>query len=157
MQMQTFTQAIRTRIAWCGALASIVVLGCGSDRPDTATVRGVVELDGKPLSGFDNAGVLLTPKGGRMAKGVVQDDGSFELSTFGSGDGAIVGPAHVTVSATVDEPGAVTVDRGIGVRWIIPERFGGEDSGLSCDVAAGKENVFRIRLTSDGSGQVIAE
>ena len=147
----------RAHIVWYGALASIVALGCGSDRPGTATVRGVVELDGKPISGFDNAGVLFTPRGGRMAKGVVQADGTFELSTFGSGDGAIVGPAHVTVSATVDEPDAVTVDRGVGVRWIIPERFGGEDSGLSCDVVAGKENVFRIRLASDGSGEITAE
>jgi len=148
-------QSNKTCCWW--ALASLLAVGCGSDLPSTATVRGTVEFDGKPLTGFENASVLLTPRGGRMATGVIQADGSFELSSFGDGDGAIVGPAHLRVTATVDDPSAVTVDRGIGVRWTIPERFGGEDSGLSCEVLPGQENVFRIQLNSDGSSSINVE
>jgi hypothetical protein len=135
----------------------MLAVGCSGDLPPTATVRGTVEFDGKPLTGFENASVLLTPRGGRKATGVIQADSSFELSSFGDGDGAIVGPARIRVTATVDDPGAVTVDRGIGLRWIIPVRFGGEDSGLSCEVLPGQENVFRIQLNADGSGSVNVE
>ena len=140
---------------WCALLG--LLAGCGKSIPDTAPVRGVVEIDGKGLSGFDNAAVLFTPRGGRMARGVVEPDGSFELSTYGRGDGAIVGPAHVTVSATVDDPSAKNMERGVGVRWIIPERFSDEDSGLSCEVLPGTENFFRIELRSDGTGAVLRQ
>ena len=136
--------------------ATLLVVGCSGNLPRTAVVRGIVELDGSPLTGFDNASVLLTPRAGRMATGVVQPDGTFELGTFADGDGAIPGPAHVAVTATVDDPNAKNIERGIGVRWIIPSHFGGDDSGLSCEVVPGKENVFRIQLTSSGEGSIAA-
>ena len=149
------------RIANCLSAAPLamllVVIGCRQDLPTTAPVRGIVLLDGKPLSGFDNAAVLLTPRSGRMASGVIDQDGAFELSTVADRDGAPVGPADVTVSATVDDPNAANVERGIGVRWMIPERFSSEDSGLQCEVLPGEENVFRIELQSDGTGQMIRE
>jgi hypothetical protein len=144
--------------AWRGiAIVGVALLlsaGCGGNRPSTATVRGTVELDGRLLNGFDHGGVVFTPKGGRMAKGVIETDGSFQLSSFGRGDGAIIGTAHVTVSATVDDPEAKTVDRGVGVRWIIPAKFSGDDSGLQCEVLPGQENVYRIKLSSDGTGEI---
>lgn len=92
-----------------------------------------------------------------MASGVIQEDGTFKLSTFGEEDGAIVGPAHVTVSATVKDPTVQMEKHGAGVRWTIPEKFGTEDSGLNCDVVAGKENVFFIDISSNGSGTITAQ
>lgn len=138
-------------------MATTVAIGCGSDLPATAPVRGTVLLDGEPLTRFDNAAVLLTPRGGRMASGVIDEDGAFELSTYEPGDGAPVGPADVTVSATVDDPGATNVERGVGVRWVIPERFSSEDSGLECEVRPGEDNVFRIELQSDGTGEIVRQ
>lgn len=134
-----------------------VALGCSDDLPTTAPVRGVVLLDGEPLSGFDNAAVLLTPQGGRMASGVIDQNGEFELSTYGADDGATVGPAHLSVSATVDDPNASNEKHGVGVQWIIPEHFSGEESGLKCEVLPGEENVFRIELQSDGEGEVVRQ
>lgn len=92
-----------------------------------------------------------------MARGVINQQGAFELSTFEEGDGAPVGPANVTVSATVDDPNATNVERGIGVRWVIPESFSSEGSGLQCEVLPGEENVFRIELQSDGTGQIVRQ
>jgi len=132
---------------------SVLVVGCGR-APNYASVRGVVEYDGQPLTEFDNAAVIFTPKGGRLATGTIGSDGTFQLSTLGIGDGAVVGPARVSVSATVDsdEP---SLERHAGVRWVIPQEFADPDtSGLACEVEPGKENVFRIQLTSDGTASI---
>lgn len=94
-----------------------------------------------------------------MAKGIIDPaDGSFELTTYKEGDGALVGPARVTVSATVDDPRSTAEDKYPGVRWVIPETFADRDqSGLACEVTAGKKNVFRIKISSNGSGTVEAD
>lgn len=129
--------------------------GCGGNPSDIAPVRGVVEFDGKPLPEFDNAAVIFTPAGGRLAKGVIKKDGSFVLSTYGKEDGAVVGAAKVAVSATVDAAGGESIDRQAGVRWVIPEKFADADaSGLTCEVKPGEENEFRIRLSADGTGSI---
>lgn len=143
----------------CGSLLlTAFVTGCGDDRPDLAPVSGSVELDGKPLTEFDHAAVIFTPKGGRTAKGVIDpSDGTFELTTYRSGDGAIVGPALVSVSATVDDSSGPE-DKYQGVRWVIPKDFADRDlSGLRCEVVAGEKNVFRVRISSDGTGVIEAE
>lgn len=149
-----------TALLVASALAAFVCgSGCGSDLPSMAPVRGVVEFDGKPLTDFDNAGVTFTPRGGRLADGTISpQDGSFRLSTYKKGDGAIVGPAAVSVSATVDDSNAPELDRYHGVRWQIPVKFGHRDtSELNCEVVAGKVNFFRIKLAADGTGEIIAE
>jgi len=140
--------------------AACLAAGCSADVPATAPVSGIVELDGKPLKGHQHGGVMFTPTGGRLAKGAIEPGGSFRLSTFTEegGDGAIPGLAKVWVTATVNDPSAPPTEGGDAVRWIIPLKFGNPDtSGLACDVKAGEENVFRIKLSSDGSGQIEAE
>jgi hypothetical protein len=100
----------------------------------------------------------LVPEGGKMAKGKIESDGSFRLSTFGDEDGAIVGRASMAISATVEDPSAPEGEKYQGVRWIIPRKFGsGDTSELECEVKPGKENVFRIAISSDGSGVIKAE
>jgi hypothetical protein len=77
----------------------LAALGCGGkDRP--VPVEGVVTLDGKPIAG---AAVVFTPEGrGRTASAETREDGSFRLTTFKDGDGAI--PGNYKVLVTWEEP-----------------------------------------------------
>jgi hypothetical protein len=132
--------------------------GCGGDVPETAPVRGTVTVDGKPISGFKNAAVAFTPSAGRAAKSVISSkDGSFELSTYKSGDGARLGQHSVAVSATVDDRTAQSEERYAGVRFVIPEKFSkGDTSGLTYEVKPG-DNSIKIELRSDGTGSIVAQ
>ena len=69
--------------------------GCGGG-PKTYKVDGVVILDGKPLAG---ATVAFMPQAqdGHLARGLTDQDGKFQLSTFGTNDGAVRGEYKVTV------------------------------------------------------------
>lgn len=137
---------------------STAIAGCGDNSPELAPVRGIVEFDGKPIAGFQHAAVAFTPQGGRPAKGTVSSsDGSFELSTYSSGDGARIGTHAVVVSATVDDPSATAEDKYPGVRSVIPEKFANRDtSGLACEVEPGG-NFVRIQIRSDGTGAIVKE
>lgn len=148
--------------ARCRGLATaiaVIMLLCGcSDGNGLAPVRGVVEYDGKPLTGFDHAAVVFTPASGRFATSIVGPDGTFQLTTSGIGEGVVPGRAGVAVSATVNAMGKESQDREARVRWVIPEKFGNADSSsLSYDVLPGKENVLRIVLKSDGVGSISNE
>ena len=135
----------------------VLFCGCGGGLPETAPVHGVVTYDGKPLSGFKNAAVHFTPAAGRPAKSVVSpNDGSFELYTYKSGDGARLGRHMVAVVATVDDP-TDKDERYPGVRFVIPEKFANRDtSGLSYEVKP-EGNVIQIELRSNGTGAIVAQ
>ena len=125
--------------------------GCGGGGEiPTAKAGGVVTVDNQPLA---NAHVVFTPEKGRAATGQTASDGSFTLSTYGSGDGAIVGSHHVTVVARepgdgqYDRPGAPGIER--PGRSLISEKYGNTaTSGLAFDVAADGDNTYQIQLTS---------
>jgi hypothetical protein len=76
--------------------------GCGSsDAPPLATlpVAGKISYKGKPLT---QGTVTFAPEDGfgREASGPIQSDGSFTLSTFKTGDGAVPGVHRVAVTGT---------------------------------------------------------
>jgi hypothetical protein len=76
------------------------VVGCGAGGKPVKT-EGVVTLDGKPL---DGATVEFHPdppgKGSHIAAGRTGGDGTFHLTTFNTGDGAMPGTYKVLVSKT---------------------------------------------------------
>lgn len=151
------TRFLATVLPYVAAgLLVIAVGGCGGSTSEIAPVSGIVELDGQPMTGFHHAAVVFTPVGGRLATGKIGPDGTFRLTTYGAEDGAVVGTAKVSVSATVDAPAAKSADRlGASVRWVIPRKFGSADaSGMTCEVRPGEENQIRIALKSDGTGSV---
>jgi hypothetical protein len=146
---------------WCALvvpcfLASIV--GCSDSLPETAPVKGIVTIDGKPISEFDNAAVIFMPPKGRPAKSVIsKNDGSFELATYRTRDGARLGRHAVAVSATVNDASRSSEDKYSGVRFVIPEKFcNGETSGLTYKVEPGINNI-EIQLNSIGTGKIIAK
>ena len=98
---------------WFPPLLVALVLGLGGcgGGPKLYTVTGTVTLDGKPLPG---AAVLFLPtaEDGRQATGVTNADGSFQLETFKSRDGAQAGDYKVVVQYSESVPaGAVAAPK----------------------------------------------
>lgn len=66
--------------------------GCGKSHPPVAEVRGIVSYQGRPVAG---GRVMFLPNGGgKQGLGTIQPDGSYQLGTFGTVDGALVGKHH---------------------------------------------------------------
>lgn len=82
-----------------GGMLLIALAGCGhTSRPTYRTGGKVVFPDGKPLVGgmveFRSAGAEHTV----VARGQVQPDGSFQLSTYRPNDGAVEGEHSALVA-----------------------------------------------------------
>lgn len=76
-------------------LGLILIFGAsGCSQSDTIKVTGTVTFDGKPA---EEAEVMFTPTTGRMASGVTDSNGRFELSTNSPKDGAMPGDHKVTI------------------------------------------------------------
>jgi hypothetical protein len=131
--------------------------GCSGDPnlPKLGKVHGKVTFKGKPV---DSGTVTFNPiqgKGGETgqnATGQIESDGSYAMTTFNTGDGAILGQ-HV-VAVVVREKGSENMgkpkaDSTIDYRMpkiVTPSKFASvETSPLRCTVHEG-DNVFDIEL-----------
>ncbi|MDC0935389.1 hypothetical protein OAS39_03805 [Pirellulales bacterium] len=122
---------------------SALVSGCGDAIP-TVPVQGRVMWQGKPLT---DGTVVFQPreiaKGlpRRPATGQVGKDGSYQLTSFEKGDGAVPGEYLVTIFSYSSEPSDSDDDLNVGrYVWAIPERFGDPSrSGLTATVADGAD------------------
>lgn len=127
-------------------LAVPLMTGCSKSPFDLAPVHGKVTIDGKPVP----AGrVMFAPiaKGesrevGKPAFGTLQPDGTFTLTTFEEGDGAVVGEHWVTIFGP-DEETIVTPVSTTGVpkfsRLSVPQKQ---------SVASNQNNEIEVSLTS---------
>ena len=98
---------MRSALATFGLAAFLLLLACGasgcgsSDRPyvaPTLPVKGKITYNGKPLT---QGNITFEPVGfGRDASGGIQPDGTFVLTTFKDGDGAVAGVHRVAVTDT---------------------------------------------------------
>jgi hypothetical protein len=87
------------------ALSAAVCWGCGPAGSGSAAnlipVKGKVTYKGKPLT---KGTIKFVPDGyGREARGSIQSDGTFVLTTTKDGDGAVAGEHHVSLS-NLDKP-----------------------------------------------------
>jgi hypothetical protein len=91
----------------CLLLAFVTIaalaIGCGGEpvakRPKLAKTKGKVLYNGNPVEG---ATVAFHGEGApRAATGTTDSAGRFELTTFDTGDGAVIGDHVVTVSKVV--------------------------------------------------------
>ena len=132
---------------WFACALAVGAVGC-SNQPKVAPVRGVVKMNGKPLPG---GRVMFSPIAqgedknvGPSAIGQIQEDGSFVLTTYEDGDGAIVGSHRPTVmeNRQEDDPNSDHPTKPgpkIGVITL---------TEVTYDVVADQENVFTIELDS---------
>lgn len=85
----------------------LAALGCGgSDRVAVYPVRGQVLFDGKPMAGGGSISfVPMAAQKGKAAGGTIEQDGTYKMSTYGDGDGAMAGQFRVVITQSVwDEP-----------------------------------------------------
>jgi len=121
-----------------------VLGGCsGSHELETAHVRGTVTVDGKPLAG---GGVVFIPGRGRGATGTIGLDGTYTMSTYGNGDGAIVGRHRVAVFAGTDN--SQFEDLSARPPTALARYQNIASSGIEVEVKPDEENVFDIKLLS---------
>jgi hypothetical protein len=124
-----------TRTIWllAPALTAALLLpcwGCGQGRGSTGSknlvrVKGKVTYKGQPVT---KGSVVFEPEGyGRRAKGLIQSDGSYALSTFAEGEGVVAGAHRVMING-FDKP--LAKDRAL-------KKYGQLNaSGLTADVDA---------------------
>lgn len=125
----------------------LATLGCSHD-PPTGKVQGRVTLSGRPVG---PGKVFFLPdrsKGtqGPPAEGDLGRDGNYELSTFGSGDGAVVGHHRVEIVESI--PGMeFGVEGSSDQPAVIPLRYADADtSGLTAEVQPGSNPCnFELR------------
>jgi hypothetical protein len=127
----------------CAVLCTAWLLACpgcwqSKSVPETIRVHGKVTYQGKPVTTgrivFQPVGVaqrgLLRP-----ATGVLQPDGSYELSTFAQGDGAVPGRFGVGIVST--EGGPTPENMGAPVIWLVPRKYSSHtSSGLTAAIPA---------------------
>ncbi len=96
---------------------------------------------------------MFLPEHGRPAIGAIGSDGRYTLTTFDSGDGAVLGRHCVTIKSTRvtggPQPKSFEEElRGVGrggvprVEWLVPEKFSRpESSPLTAEVKDGKNTI----------------
>ncbi|MEM8947162.1 MAG: hypothetical protein AAGD11_18455 [Planctomycetota bacterium] len=106
-------------------------------------MSGKVTLDGKPLP---QGMVYVIPSKGRSSKALIQEDGTFVLSTYRAGDGVQVGNHAATVTALPADEGDAQSRK---LRVPVPRRYARPaTSGLRIEVKAGEDNEVEFALTS---------
>ena len=73
-------------------------VGSGQQLPSLILVKGKVTYKGRPVT---KGSIRFEPEGfGRMARGELQSDGSFVLTTTKDGDGVVAGAHRVSVASS---------------------------------------------------------
>jgi len=151
--------AMSGRLNWQGIPAILVgvmlvgvclgTLGCGGGGEfPVAPAEGKVLYRGTPLQ-FGS--VMFQPEAGPPARGDIQPDGTFVLSTYGDGDGAIIGKHQVRITCYESQsPNAPPPDPNreptLG-KSLIPEKYARlHSSGLNAEVKETNEPfVFELQ------------
>lgn len=121
-------------------------LGCGGDawKAETQPVEGHVTINGRPPAGaivhLYPVGEAVDPRNSRPW-GMVEEDGSFTLSTYEQGDGAPVGEYIFTIIWPLDPSVPVPTDR-LGYAYSTPEK-----SDYRVRVVAGETELEPIEMT----------
>ncbi len=115
-------------------------LGCGgmSDAPRLAKAKGVIKLNGKPLS---NVGVTFFPTSGPPAFGNTNAEGEFELMTIRPRDGAAVGKHRITLGRAEEGSSEKAQAALIPAKYSFPDQ-----SGLTAEVKDGESNFFEFDI-----------
>jgi hypothetical protein len=121
----------------------LIVAGCADKGPELTEVTGQVLIDGKPLT---TGSVVTLPVQGRGARGTIDAEGNFTLSTSDMGPGAMPGRHQVAVIAMEesDNPSPEAPRRSL-----IPQKYASaETSGLFIEVTPGEMEPVVLNLSS---------
>jgi len=132
------------------ALALVLLAGCSDAKMATYPVEGTVTLDGQPVAG---GSVLFRPAQGPIATGKVDEQGRFQLRTYGEADGAVAGrhavrlvPPDKKFDVAPDELEFITDGESLRQPPPFPAKYlAFETSGLTADVKE-DDNRFDFEL-----------
>jgi hypothetical protein len=138
-----------TRIVLAAGLGCLLATGC-SDGMKTAPVKGTLTYKGKPVP---NGTITFIPEGnGPAATGEIRPDGTFELTTYKKGDGAVLGKHTVMIVAIQDQSDRLPEDRSPLPPPIVPAKYlSNQTSGLKAEVRD-QSNTVDFDLTDDKAG-----
>ena len=97
------------RFSAAAFMTIIFFTGCGgsSNTKPTAAVSGTVKYEGNPVSGgvliFSPIGDSKNNQPGKAGEAVINPDGSFTVTTYKDGDGAVIGKHRVNYMAPPTE------------------------------------------------------
>jgi hypothetical protein len=143
---------LRSLVAGLGLVLALV--GCSHDpnMPKLGKVHGKVTYKGQPLDGGHIVFNPATGKGGesgQVATGEINSDGTYEMTTFNTGDGAILGQHIVTVTfqkGEMPKPDEYSRINYVLPKNVTPTKYAAADkSPLRCTVGEGN-NEFNIEL-----------
>jgi hypothetical protein len=128
----------------------ITVVGCGPNNPKTYPVQGrVLFEDGRSIEQGSVEFRLDSESDSQrtVARGKINPDGSFSLSTFEPGDGALPGKYKVIVQQMVIAEGFKKAHQH-GPR--VPSRYAEYGkSGLTAEVKPESKNAIELKLKKD--------
>jgi hypothetical protein len=131
-------------------LAIVVgVAGCGNSKDATYPVQGrIMFTDGQPMTGGSISFRAIDRRPPISARGMIQPDGSFTLSTFSDRDGAVAGRHQIVVSTLPSREPREGFESPIYPR--IDEKFSRfETSGLEVTVSSdASQNRFTLEVTA---------
>lgn len=142
------------RVAIGTALLIVIASGCGkgSNQVPVVRVRGTVTLDGKPVT---KGLVVFFPKfDAPVARGRIKEDGTYVLSTYGSGDGAAIGEFNVAILAQDEEALLESLPEDFAGNVpepppLIPRKYFNQNtSELTATTVPGDTNVIDFNLES---------
>jgi hypothetical protein len=103
---------MKGRAVWLNLLVLITAAGCGpSDDVEVYPVRGRITFNGKPMVG--GGSIAFYPLGSQAGKapgGLVNEDGTYGLTTYTDGDGSMPGEFRVVIVQVTVKEGAPTAD-----------------------------------------------
>ena len=151
-QLSRTLSSTLTRCTIC-LIACALTSGCDSG-PATGRVTGAVTYDGEAVE--EGTVTFYPTQGGRPATGKIQSDGTYELCTYGDGDGAFVGnyriaieaksvvggpPAPKSLQEEITQTIAATSTKP-SIKWLVPEQYSSaESSGLTAAVKRGQNEI----------------
>lgn len=132
------------RIVLCLLMAWLLP-GCGdgTDHPTTVKVHGAVTCDGQPLTKGSIAFQATSDTTLRPATGELNEDGTYELSSFQRGDGAMPGEYKVVIVSlksgpTLENPNQPEVSA-------IPEKYTrAETTDLTASIPTGGGGEIKL-------------
>ncbi len=98
---------MRFRLSLVGISLTAVVVGCSnSDRQPVYPVRGTIRLEGQSMPGGGTiAFIPMERQKGKTAGGEIRENGTYELTTYSTGDGSMAGYFRVVIiQSTAMEP-----------------------------------------------------
>jgi len=124
---------------------AVIASGCSSKSGlETAPVSGKVTYRGKALP---TGTVMFVPTAGPAATGEISSDGSYKLTTYAAGDGAVIGSHKVTITALQGMGDALPEQRSATPPPLVPAKYLSDTtSGLVAEVKPKTKNEVNFDL-----------